>query len=142
MRFLSRKLRPVWFPCVWAKGQFAASSFSSSHSITGWRVGHAAASTCFIERSAPLHKFYSSCVDTLLWHGAVQALHKPQDSLEETMEHYHIQRCAAASSPIPGSCRTAFLGAFCIPARISDAASAEASLWGRKRFEGLAAQVQ
>jgi aspartate aminotransferase/aminotransferase len=51
-----------------------AQSFSKSHSMTGWRVGFAAATGALGDQLAAIHQYLTVCAPTFAQHGVVAAL--------------------------------------------------------------------
>ncbi|MGD1919180.1 MAG: pyridoxal phosphate-dependent aminotransferase [Pleurocapsa sp.] len=69
-----------------------SSGFAKSHSMTGWRVGYAAASTEIIKAMAKIQGHSTSNVCTFAQYGAIAALESSQECVQEMMQAFAKRR--------------------------------------------------
>ena len=69
-----------------------SSGFAKSHSMTGWRVGYAAAPLEIIKAMAKIQSHSTSNVCTFAQYGAIAALESSQDCVREMMEAFSQRR--------------------------------------------------
>lgn len=65
---------------------------SKSYSMTGWRVGYAAANREIIAAMIKFQEPIVSCVNTVAQHAAIAALLGPQDCVQSMLAHYRRRR--------------------------------------------------
>ncbi|MBS3816873.1 MAG: pyridoxal phosphate-dependent aminotransferase [Candidatus Thermoplasmatota archaeon] len=66
--------------------------FSKVYSVTGWRVGYAAAPKEMMKPIRKAHDYTTVCAPTPFQEGAVKALDLPQDYYENMLEYYRNAR--------------------------------------------------
>lgn len=85
-----------------------SNGFAKAYSMTGWRIGYLAGPPALIKAATTLQSQSTSNVCTFAQYGAIAALEKPQDCVEE-MRHAFAQRrqiLFSGLNQIPGlSCR-------------------------------------
>jgi aspartate aminotransferase len=69
-----------------------SNGFAKSYSMTGWRVGYAAASLEIIEAMTKIQGHSTSNVCTFAQYGAISALESSQDCVQEMMEAFARRR--------------------------------------------------
>ncbi|MGV2832063.1 pyridoxal phosphate-dependent aminotransferase [Myxosarcina sp. GI1(2024)] len=69
-----------------------SNGFAKSHSMTGWRVGYAAAPLEIIEGMTKIQGHSTSNVCTFAQYGAIAALESPQDCVAEMVEAFAKRR--------------------------------------------------
>ncbi|MEM7592130.1 MAG: aminotransferase class I/II-fold pyridoxal phosphate-dependent enzyme, partial [Cyanobacteria bacterium P01_A01_bin.83] len=69
-----------------------SSGFAKSHSMTGWRVGYAAASTDIIQGMAKIQGHSTSNVCTFAQYGAIAALESDQACVQEMKDAFAQRR--------------------------------------------------
>ncbi|MFP3871559.1 MAG: pyridoxal phosphate-dependent aminotransferase [Candidatus Aenigmatarchaeota archaeon] len=66
--------------------------FSKVYSITGWRVGYAAAPKQLMKPIRKVHDYTTVCAPTPFQYGAIQALDLPENYYEEMLRYYRRAR--------------------------------------------------
>jgi aspartate aminotransferase len=69
-----------------------SSGFAKSHSMTGWRIGYAAAPLPILEAMANIQSHSTSNVCTFAQYGAIAALESPQDFVQEMVQAFAQRR--------------------------------------------------
>jgi aminotransferase len=66
--------------------------FSKAYSMTGWRVGYAAAEAGIIAAMTKIHQYTIMCAPTMGQVAAIEALQDGEDSVREMVEDYNRRR--------------------------------------------------
>lgn len=66
--------------------------FSKSYSMTGWRLGYAAASSEVVSGLVRIHQYSTVCATSFAQWGAIQALNGPQDSVKAMVQEFDRRR--------------------------------------------------
>lgn len=74
------------------KRTITSSGFAKSHSMTGWRVGYAAAPTEILEGMAKIQSHSTSNVCTFAQYGAIAALESSQACVQEMLAAFSQRR--------------------------------------------------
>ena len=78
-------------PGMW-KRTITINSFSKCYSMTGWRVGYAAAHADFIQAMLPFKHGMTICAPSISQYAALAALNGPQDWFSAVLEEYDERR--------------------------------------------------
>jgi aspartate/methionine/tyrosine aminotransferase len=104
--------------------------FSKTYSMTGWRLGYAAAHPALISALIRIHQYAVSCATSFAQWGAVEALNGPQDSVAAMVAEFDrrrkmvYQRLAA----LPGLTVTKPQGAFYVYVNVRELGRSAAEL--------------
>ncbi len=66
--------------------------FSKAYSMTGWRLGYAAAPREIMEQLSKVHQFAIMCAPTMAQLAAVEAMHNGDGDIAEMREEYDVRR--------------------------------------------------
>ena len=83
--------------------------FSKCYSMTGWRLGYAAAPAEFIKAMVRVHAYINTCAPSFVQEAGITALEKAEPDVQEMVKEYQRRRDYAVSAinAIDGlSCRT------------------------------------
>ena len=83
--------------------------FSKCYSMTGWRLGYAAAPVEFISAMVRVHQYINTCASSFVQEAGVTALEKAEPDVQEMVKEYERRRdyAVAAFNAMDGvSCRT------------------------------------
>ena len=83
--------------------------FSKCYSMTGWRLGYAAAPTEFIQAMVRIHQYINTCASSFVQEAAITALEKAEPDVQKMVKEYKRRRDYAvqAINSIKGlSCKT------------------------------------
>lgn len=69
-----------------------SSGFAKSHSMTGWRVGYAAAPLTILQGMAKIQSHSTSNVCTFAQYGAIAALESSQECVQEMLQAFALRR--------------------------------------------------
>ena len=94
--------------------------FSKCYSMTGWRLGYAAAPREFIQAMVRVHHYINTCASSFVQEAGITALEKAEPDVQEMVKEYARRRdyMVQALNDIPGvHCKTPG-GAFYVVANI------------------------
>jgi aminotransferase len=74
------------------KNTILLGGFSKAYSMTGWRVGYAAANAEIIAAMTKIHQYTIMCAPTMGQVAAIEALQDGEDSVREMVEDYNRRR--------------------------------------------------
>lgn len=83
--------------------------FSKCYSMTGWRLGYAAAPVEFIKAMVRVHAYINTCAPSFVQEAGITALEKAEPDVQEMVKEYQRRRdyIVSAINSIDGlSCRT------------------------------------
>lgn len=83
--------------------------FSKCYSMTGWRLGYAAAPAEFIKAMVRVHAYINTCAPSFVQEAGITALEKAEPDVQEMVKEYQRRRdyIVSAINSIDGlSCRT------------------------------------
>lgn len=95
--------------------------FSKCYSMTGWRLGYAAAPKAFIQAMVRVHQYINTCASSFVQEAGITALEKAEPDVQEMVKEYTRRRdyVVQALNDMPGvHCKTPG-GAFYVFANIS-----------------------
>jgi len=106
--------------------------FSKCYSMTGWRLGYAAAPVEFIKAMVRVHQYINTCAPSFVQEAGITALEKAEPDVQEMVKEYQRRRDYAVSAinAIDGlSCKTPG-GAFYIFVNIKSLGRTSAEMAG------------
>ena len=96
--------------------------FSKCYSMTGWRLGYAAAPVEFIQAMVRVHQYINTCAPSFVQEAGITALEKGEEDVQKMVKEYQRRRDYAvqAINSIDGVCCKNPDGAFYIFMNVKD----------------------